>query len=88
MEVSVVLSPDGNIIQTEKELDLALLPQPVKDYVATQLGGKQITSANLIDSNGQISYEAEVDKKDFLFDGNGQFTGQEDEENGDEEDKD
>jgi len=89
METSVILSPAGNILLTETEIDVTLLPQPVKDYVTSQLGGKQISSAaKMTDPNGLITYEAEVDKTDYLFDGNGQYTGKEDEKSEDKDDKD
>ena len=89
MEASVTMSPDGNIVETEIEIDPSLLPQPAKDYVANQLSGKKISSAEKItDANGLISYEAEVDHADYLFDTIGQFTGKEEEEKGEDKDKD
>jgi hypothetical protein len=89
METSVVLSPGGYILRSEAVIDTMLLPKTIKDYVATQLGRKPITTATrLTDQDGRISYEAEVDSTDYLFDGNGQYTGKEDEKNEDKDDKD
>lgn len=86
-ETSVLLSAEGNVLQTETEMDITLLPQSIKDYVSTQLAGKEISSAaKIVDANGKISFEAEVDKTDYLFDENGQYASKEDPEN--EEDKD
>ena len=88
-ETSVIISADGNIVQTETEIDAALLPQPIHDYVAAQLGGKKITSAaKIMNSTGNVTYEAEVGETDYLFDSMGQFTGKEEEEKGKEDDKD
>ena len=87
-EISVVLSAEGTVVQTETEIDVMQLPQSVKDYVASQLGGKPISSAaKIVDSSGRISYEAEVEKTDFLFDETGQFAGKEDEEKGEDDDR-
>jgi len=89
METSVILTPEGNVDQTETEMDIALLPQPIKDYVSSQPGGKKISSAaKIVNANGTITFETEVDKTDYLFDESGQFMSKEDQENGGDEDKD
>ena len=75
--------------QTETEMDVDSLPQPIKDYVASQLGGKKITeAATIVKADGTMMFEVGVDKTDYLFDGDRQFVGKEDEENGEEDDKD
>ncbi|MBK9983560.1 MAG: PepSY-like domain-containing protein [Saprospiraceae bacterium] len=85
METSVIISPDGNVVETETSVDAAMLPQPVNDYVASQLGGKKISSAEkIVSATGMVSYEVEVGETDYLFDSNGQFTGKEAEEKGEE----
>jgi len=84
IETSVIMSVDGNIVQTEKDIDVALLPQPIHDYVMTQLGGKKISSvAKIMNSTGVVSYEAEIGETDYLFDAMGQFTGKEEEKDKD-----
>ncbi len=81
METSVVISSDGNVIETETSMVAAMLPQPVNDYVASQLGGKKISSAEkIVSSTGMVSYEVEVGETDYLFDSTGQFIGKEEEE--------
>ena len=88
METSVILSPEGNVLETESVIDVTALPQTINDYAVTQLGGKKISKAEKVTSaNGTVSYEIEVDETDYLFDANGQFTGKEEEEGG-EKDKD
>ena len=75
-EVSVTYNIDGTIFQTETDIDPEALPQPIRDYVATELENNVITGATkIILSTGEVSYEAEVDTTDYLFDGNGQYTG-------------
>ena len=89
VETSVILSPDGNILQTETKWDVASLPPAVNDYVASQLGGKKIDAAEkIVDANGMVSYEAEVDHTDYLFDEIGNFKSKEEPESGENEDKD
>ena len=88
LETSVIMSADGTIIETENEIDPAQLPQPIHDYVSSQLGGKKISEATkVVNATGQVSYEAEVGEIDYLFDASGQFTKSETEE-GKDEDKD
>ncbi len=83
METSVTISPDGSLFEKEVDIDPALLPQPVKDYVANNLGDKKISSAEKItNADGLVSYEAEVDETDYMFNTIGQFTGKEEEEKG------
>jgi hypothetical protein len=86
METSVVISPDGNVVETETSVDDAMLPQPIHEYVASQLGGKKISSAEkIVSTTGVVSYEVEVDETDYLFDASGQFTGKEEEKGKDKE---
>jgi hypothetical protein len=83
METSVVISPDGNVVETETSVDAAMLPQPIHEYVTSQLGGKKISSAEkIVTATGMVSYEVEVGETDYLFDASGQFTGKEEEEKG------
>ncbi len=85
METSVIISPDGNVVETETSVDAAMLPQPIHNYVTSQLGGKKISSAEkIVSATGIVSYEVEVGETDYLFDASGQFTGKEEEEKGEE----
>jgi hypothetical protein len=89
VETSVILSPDGNILQTETTWDVASLPPAVSEFVSSQLGGKKIeTAEKIVDANGMVTYEAEVDHTDYLFDENGNFKSKEKPETGEDEDKD
>ena len=82
IESSVTFSADGNVIQSETVIDVAQLPQTVKDYLTAQFGNEKIKEAEKItDSKGMVTYEAEIGETDYLFDANGQFIGKEEEEN-------
>jgi hypothetical protein len=81
IESSVTFSADGNIIQSETVIDVAQLPQPVLDYLASQFGNQKIKEAEKItDDKGMVTFEAEIGETDYLFDANGQFIGKEEEE--------
>jgi hypothetical protein len=74
VETSVLLDAKGNITETETEIEYTQLPPKVKEYLMTKLGNKKITEAAVIvDAKGTKMYEAEVGKKDYLFDENGKF---------------
>lgn len=89
VESSVLFSSDGSVIQTETEISPSLLPQSIKDYVHSKLPGKTIASASkIVDARSSITYEAEVDKTDYLFDANGNFIQKVDTEEGEEDDDD
>ena len=81
IESSVTFSADGNVIQSETEIDVAQLPQPVLDYLTAQFGNQKIKEAEKItDSKGIVAFEVEIGETDYLFDSNGQFIGKEEEE--------
>lgn len=85
MKASAIISPDGNVIETETSMDASMLPQPIHDYITSQLGGKKVSSAQkIVSATGMVSYEVEVGETDYKFDVNGQFTGKEEEEKGEE----
>lgn len=90
IESSVLFSSDGRVLQTETEMEVSLLPQAVKDYVAAKLPGKKIEEASkIVRIDGKISYEVEVDDADYLFDSLGTFLKMEteDDDEDDEEDE-
>lgn len=87
METTVVFDAAGNLLATETEIPVDALPQGAKDFLAKTAPGKKITEAvKIVAANGTVSYEAEADDKDFLFDANGNFTGTEAEEGEDDKD--
>jgi hypothetical protein len=68
-DMSVSFGPNGQLIQTEQEIEITALPQGVTDYVSKNLKGKKIKEASKItDASGHVSYSAEVNGEDYIFD--------------------
>ncbi len=73
-EMTLVIDPRGNIVATETEIKVSELSKTIADYCAKNYAGKKIKEASkIVDAKGVITYEAEIDKKDVLFDANGKF---------------
>lgn len=67
-EISASFSPAGQWLETENEIEVAALPAAVR----TALAGKKIKeAAKITRADGMIVYEAEVKRKDLLFDAQG-----------------
>jgi hypothetical protein len=85
---SVLFDGIGKYIQTEVEIPVSSLPNGVNEYAAKNLAGKKINEAcQITSSDGTVSYEAEIDKDDYIFDSNGNFV-KKDSDSGDTEDED
>lgn len=79
VEGSMLISPDGTILETEEEIEVSTLPKGVSEYITKNAGGKKIKEASKItDKAGVITYEAEVGKEEYFFDSNGAFLKKED----------
>jgi uncharacterized membrane protein YkoI len=73
-ETSVVIDSNGKIWETETEIETTSLPKAALDYIQTHYkNGKVKEAAKLVQADGSINYEAEVTKKDLIFDANGLF---------------
>lgn len=73
-ELSLLLDASGNILETETEIEIKDLPAAVTDYISKNVKGKKIKEASkIVTSNGTVTYEAEVEKEDYIFDSNGVF---------------
>lgn len=71
---SVQFSPAGEFIEIVKAIPVSQLPAPVLAYVKEHYKGAKITEAGKVtDAHGKISFEAEVNKKDIVFDEKGAF---------------
>lgn len=71
---SVQFTPAGNFIEIVKAIPVSELPAPVLAYVKEHYKGAKITEAGRVtDAKGKISYEAEVNRKDIIFDEKGNF---------------
>ncbi len=71
---SVLIDAQGNIVETEVEIELTQLPKDILDYVKTHYAGKQAKeSAKITDAKGTVTYEVEIKGMDLIFDNNGKF---------------
>lgn len=74
VETSATFSASGQLLETETTIAVSALPQAARDYVAANFKGKKIKeAAKITKSNGEVIYEAEVKRKDLLFNASGQF---------------
>ena len=73
-EQSVLLDAQGNLIETEIEIAVNLLPSGVLDYIKTNYQGQKVKeAAKITDAKRIITYEAEIKGMDLIFDSNGKF---------------
>jgi hypothetical protein len=71
-EMSALFSPEGKLIETEVEIAIGDLPAPIINYFSKNLSEKKIKEASKItDAAGKVSFEAEVNGKDYIFDASG-----------------
>lgn len=73
-DMSVMITSNGTITETEVDLKIADLPATVLTYVKEHYKGKSVKeAARITKADGTVNYEAEVNGKDLLFDVNGKF---------------
>ena len=71
---SVLFDAQGNILETEVEIELNQLPKGVLEYVKANYKGQKVKeAAKITDAQGKVTYEAEIKGMDLLFDTNGKF---------------
>ena len=71
---SVMFTPKGEFIELVNAIKVSELPAPIVSYVKSHYKGSKITEAGRVtDAKGKLSYEAEVNHKDVIFDENGNF---------------
>lgn len=74
-EQSASFDATGKLLETEIEIAASELPAEAKNYITKTYPGSKIKKAEKItDSQGVVSYEAEVSDLDVMFDANGKFT--------------
>ncbi|HSH66911.1 MAG TPA: PepSY-like domain-containing protein [Bacteroidia bacterium] len=72
VETSALFDNNGNLIETESEINISELPQKAIEYLSEKYKDEKIKEASKITmANGQIKYEAEIKGKDILFDTEG-----------------
>ena len=70
----MLFDADGNLKELEQEIKISELPTTVIDYINKNMPNKKVKeSAKISGADGAITYEAEIDKVDYLFDSNGSF---------------
>ena len=85
---TVVMNAQGTLVHEEEEMDIADLPAKITEYVKNELGGKAITEASRITLNtGDMNYEIEVGKTDYIFNADGQFLSKEEDKKNDDKKK-
>lgn len=76
-EISVVFGVDGRVLETEHEIDKKELPTAVLEGLKRDYKDYKIEEASRIESNGILTYEAEVEKAEktleLIFDGQGKL---------------
>jgi len=72
-DVSVLFDNQGNIIETEQEIEINELPKGVVDYVKSHYKQNIKEAAKITDAKGTVTYEAEIKGMDLIFDSNGKF---------------
>jgi len=71
---SVLFDAQGNVLETEVEIELNQLPKGVLEYVKANYKGQKVKeAAKITDAQGKVTYEAEIKGMDLLFDANGKF---------------
>jgi hypothetical protein len=73
---SVVINNDGNILETESEIDIPGLPPGVVSYINNHYKNYTLSgAAKIVDNKGNVKYEAEIKNgkshKDVMFDKDG-----------------
>jgi Putative beta-lactamase-inhibitor-like, PepSY-like len=72
--MSATFQTDGTFMESETAIKESELPPSVINYLQANYTNKKIKeSAKITNATGVITYEAEVDKKDLIFDSNGKF---------------
>ncbi len=72
--MSALFKSDGTPLESEMEIKTTLLPAPVLDYVKQHYKGAKIKeAAKITKTDGEVSYEAEVNGKDLLFNSKGTY---------------
>jgi hypothetical protein len=75
---SAQFTASGNFLEYVEAIPVTELPKEVEAYLKTHYKGAKITEAGKVtDAHGKLFYEAEVHKKDIMFDEHGKFVKEE-----------
>lgn len=71
---SVLFDAQGNLLESEIEIELNQLPKGVLEYVKANYKGQKVNeAAKITDAKGKVTYEVEIKGMDILFDSYGKF---------------
>ena len=72
--MSALFETNGTMTESEVDIKVSALPAKVLTYVKENYKGKSIKEGAIITkADGTLTYEAEVDGQDLIFDKNGNF---------------
>jgi hypothetical protein len=72
--MSATFEPNGNFLESEVNIRESELPHAALSYIKTNYKDKKIKeSAKITSAGGVITFEAEIDGKDVIFDNSGKF---------------
>lgn len=72
--ITVVIDTKGALLETETDIAMNDLPKAAADYLSVHYKGKKVKeTAKIVKANGEVNYEAEVNKIDVIFDIKGNF---------------
>ena len=73
-KMSAVYDGKGTLKETEVSIKISELPAAVTDYMKQHYKGLTVKeAAKITKADGTVNYEAEVNKKDVVFDAKGAF---------------
>lgn len=71
---SVLFTPSGHVIETEVPINSNALSTPIKQFILKKYPNQKIKeAAQITDSKGIVTYEAEINGRDIIFDADGKF---------------
>ena len=72
--MSATFQPGGTFMESEIGIKESELPAASLNYIKANYRGKSLKeSAKITSGNGTVTYEAEIEGKDVIFDSNGNF---------------
>jgi Putative beta-lactamase-inhibitor-like, PepSY-like len=75
--MSAIFNPAGNLMESETRISRSMLPKAISEALAKDYPGYKIEEMAKIESEGKVTYEAEVEKgeksMDLIFDENGKL---------------
>lgn len=71
---SATYTPSGNFVEIVKEIPVSQLPQAANSYIKQHYKTAHFGDVGKVwDAQGKTSYEVEINRKDVVFDQNGNF---------------